>query len=98
MTYSLTVNLNAPTMTVAQAIAWKVLGMLPAGTAFAIKATPAAGGTEGGGTAPSSRADGTPWTPAELRDIAEGVVSAAMRNDAELVAAVKAKAEGNKGD
>lgn len=47
----------------------------------------------GTGAGPSARADGTPWTPAELRDIAEGVVSASRRNDAELVAAVKAKAE-----
>ncbi len=40
MTYTLTIPIDAPTMTVAQAIAWKVLGMLPAGTPFAIKAQP----------------------------------------------------------
>ena len=87
MTYTLSIPIEAPTMSRAQAIAWSVLRLLPRGTAFAIKATPA----EGEGS--SSRADGTPWTPAELRDIAEGVVSAARRNDAELVAAAKAKAE-----
>ena len=94
MNYTLTIPIEASTMSRAQAIAWSVLRLLPCGTAFAIKATPAAGETEGGGTPPSSRADGTPWTPAELRDIAEGVVSASLRNDEELVAAVKAKAEG----
>lgn len=88
MTYTLSIPIEAPTMSRAQSIAWSVLKLLPCGTAFAIKATPT--DPDAG---PSSRADGTPWTPAELRDIAEGVVSAARRNDAELVAAVKAKAE-----
>ena len=88
MTYTLSIPIDAPTMSRAQAIAWGVLRLLPTGTAFAIKATPAAGGGS------SARADGTPWTPAELRDIAEGVVSASLRNDEEVVAAVKSKAEG----
>ena len=88
MTYTLSIPIEAPTMSRAQAIAWSVLKLLPCGTAFAIKAQP-----PDPVTTPSARADGTPWTPAELRDIAEGVVSASRRNDAELVAAVKAKAE-----
>ena len=96
MNYTLSIPIEAPTMSRAQAIAWSVLKLLPCGTAFAIKATPAApaaGKTEGGGTTPTARADGTPWTPAELRDIAEGVVSAARRYDAEFVEAVKAEGE-----
>ena len=94
MLYTLTIPIDAPTMSRAQAIAWRVLKLLPCGTAFAIKATPAEGGEGEGGKEGGTRADGTPWTAAELRDIEEGVVSAARRNDAELVAAVKAKAEG----
>ena len=35
MTYNLTIPIDAPTMTVAQAIAWSVLKLLPSGTAFA---------------------------------------------------------------
>ena len=93
MLYTLTIPIDAPTMSRAQAIAWRVLGALPSGTAFAIKAThpPAAGGEgEGKGEgAPAMRSNGTPWTPRELRDIAEGVVSASRRNDSEFVAAVR---------
>ena len=89
MTYIFSIPIEAPTMSRAQAIAWSVLRLLPFGTAFAIKAQPPDPGAE-----PSTRADGTPWTPAELRDIAEGVVSASRRNDVEFVEAVKAKAEG----
>ena len=88
MTYNLTIPIDAPTMTVAQAIAWKVLGMLPAGTAFAIRAQP-----EPQGDTPPPTA-GRTWTPAELRDIEDGIVPASRRYDAEFVAAVKAKAEG----
>ena len=91
MTYNLTIPIDAPTMTIAQAIAWKVLGMLPAGTAFAIKAQPPAEGGQGDPPAPPA---GRTWTPAELRDIEDGIVPAGRRNDAEFVAAVKAKAEG----
>ena len=92
MLYTLTIPIDAPTMSRAQAIAWRVLGALPSGTAFAIKATPppAAGGEGEGGKEGGTRSDGTPWTPRELRDIAEGVVSAAGRNDPEFVAAVRA--------
>ena len=89
MNYTLSIPIEAPTMSRAQAIAWSVLKLLPCGTAFAIKAQPT-----DPGAGPTARADGTPWTPAELRNIAEGVVSASRRYDAELVAAVKAKAEG----
>lgn len=91
MTYTLTIPIDAPTMSRAQAIAWTVLKLLPCGTAFAIRAQPE---PQVDTPTPSARANGTPWTPAELRDIAEGVVSASRRSDAELVAAVKAKAEG----
>lgn len=87
MTYNLTIPIDAPTMTVAQSIAWRVLELLPSGTAFAIKAQPPAGCGQ-------SPAGGTTWTPAELRDIEDGIVPASRRNDAEFVAAVKAKAEG----
>ena len=92
MLYTLTIPIDAPTISRAQAIAWRVLGALPSGTAFAIKATPppAAGGEGEGGKEGGTRSDGTPWTAAELRDIAEGVVSAAGRNDPEFVAAVRA--------
>ena len=89
MLYTLTIPIDAPNMARAQAIAWKVLGLLPCGTAFAIKATPAEGGEGEGGKEGGTRADGTPWTPEELRDIEEGVVSAALRNDSEFVAAVR---------
>lgn len=89
MNYTLSIPIDAPTMSRAQAIAWSVLKLLPCGTAYAIKAQP-----PDPVTPPSSRADGTPWTPAELRDIAEGVVSEARRYDEEFVEAVKAKAEG----
>ena len=88
MTYNLTIPIDAPTMTVAQAIAWKVLKLLPTGTAFAIKAQPEPTGE--GEPPPAVRT----WTPAELRDIEDGIVPAARRYDAEFVAAVKAKAEG----
>lgn len=88
MNYTLTIPIDAPTMSRAQAIAWKVLGMLPAGTAFAIRAQPEPKGEKP--PPPSGRT----WTPAELRDIEDGIVPAARRYDAEFVAAVKAKAEG----
>ena len=84
MLYTLTIPIDAPTMSRAQAIAWRVLENLPLRTAFAIKAIQG----EGKGKTPTTRADGTPWTARELRDIAEGVVSAAGRNDPEFVAAV----------
>lgn len=87
MTYTLSIPIDAPTMTVAQAIAWKVLGMLPAGTAFAIRAQP-----EPQGDTP--RPAGQPWTKSELADIEDGIVPAARRSDPEFVAAVKAKSEG----
>ena len=87
MTYNLTIPIDAPTMTVAQAIAWKVLGLLPSGTAFAIKAQPEP-------PADLRPAAGS-WTPEELRDIEDGIVPASRRYDAEFVAAVKAKAEAN---
>ena len=87
MTYNLTIPIDAPTMTVAQAIAWRVLKLLPSGTAFAIKAQPPAEC----GQPPSG---GAPWTKAELRDIEDGIVPASRRYDAEFVAAVKSKAEG----
>ena len=90
MTYTLSIPIEAPTMSRAQAIARSVLRLLPCGTAFAIRAQPE---PQGDTPTPSARADGTPWTPAELRDIAEGVVSASRRYDAEFVEAVKAKAE-----
>ena len=92
MTYNLTIPIDAPTMTVAQAIAWKVLNLLPTGTAFAIKAQPEPRG-EGEpppAPAPASRI----WTQSEIRDIEDGIVPASRRNDAEFVAAVNAKAEG----
>ena len=89
MTYNLTIPIDAPTMTIAQAIAWKVLGMLPAGTAFAIRAQP-----EPQGDAPRPRPAGQPWTKSELADIEDGIVPASRRNDHEYLAAVKAKAEG----
>lgn len=88
MTYNLTIPIDAPTMSRAQAIAWKVLGMLPAGTAFAIRAQP-----EPQGETPAPPA-GRTWTQSELRDIEDGIVPASRRYDAEFVAAVKAKAEG----
>lgn len=91
MTYTLSIPIDAPTMSRAQAIAWKVLGMLPAGTAFAIKAQPPAEGGQGDTPPPTA---GRTWTPAELRDIEDGIVPASRRYDAEFVAAVKAKAEG----
>ena len=88
MTYNLTIPIDAPTMTVAQSIAWKVLKLLPTGTAFAIRAQPE---PRGEGEPPPA---GRIWTPAELRDIEDGIVPASRRNDPEFVAAVKAKAEG----
>ena len=98
MLYTLTIPIDAPTMSRAQAIAWRVLEKLPLRTAFAIKAIPPAEGRkgeegkgeiQGEGETPPTRADGTPWTARELRDIEEGVVSAALRNDSEFVAAVR---------
>ena len=91
MTYNLTIPIDAPTMTVAQAIAWRVLELLPSGTAFAIKAQTQ---PQGDTPPPKPHAGGAQWTPAELRDIADGIVPASRRNDAEFVDAVKAKAEG----
>lgn len=67
--------------------AWSVLRLLPSGTAFAIKAQP-----EPQGETPAQTENRT-WTPAELRDIEDGIVPASRRYDAEFVAAVKAKAE-----
>ena len=87
MTYNLTIPIDAPTMTIAQAIAWRVLKLLPSGTAFAIKAQP-----EPQGDPPPPPA-GRTWTQSELRDIEDGIVPASRRYDAEFVAAVKAKAE-----
>ena len=86
MTYTLSIPIDAPTMTVAQAIAWSVLKLLPSGTAFAIRAQPEPP------TDPRPAAGA--WTPAELRDIEDGIVPASRRNDPEYLAAVKAKAEG----
>lgn len=91
MTYNLIVPIDAPTMTVAQAIAWSVLKLLPSGTAFAIKAQPPAEGGQGDTPPPTA---GRTWTPAELRDIEDGIVPASRRYDEEFVAAVKEKAEG----
>jgi hypothetical protein len=91
MTYTLSIPIDAPTMTRAQAIAWSVLKLLPSGTAFAIKAQPPAEGGQGDTHPPTA---GRNWTPAELRDIEDGIVPASRRYDAEFVAAVKAKAEG----
>lgn len=91
MTYTLSIPIDAPTMTRAQAIAWSVLKLLPSGTAFAIKAQPPAEGGQGDPPAPQA---GRAWTAAEIRDIEDGIVPACRRNDAEFVAAVKAKAEG----
>ena len=90
MTYNLTIPIDAPTMTRAQAIAWSVLKLLPSGTAFAIKAQPEPQGEMPPPPAPAGRT----WTKAELRDIEDGIVPASRRYDAEFVAAVKAKAEG----
>ena len=90
MTYNLTIPIEAPTMTVAQAIAWKVLSLLPTGTAYAIRAQP----EPQGDTPPPPAPVGRTWTKAELRDIEDGIVPASRRYDAEFVAAVKAKAEG----
>ena len=90
MTYNLTIPIDAPTMTVAQALAWRVLKLLPSGTAFSIKAHPE---TQGDTPLPPAPA-GRTWTKAELRDIEDGIVPAARRNDPEYLAAVKAKAEG----
>ena len=87
MTYTLTIHIDAPTMTRAQEIAWSVLKLLPSGTAFAIRAQP-----EPQGEPPPPPA-GRTWTPAELRDIEDGIVPASLRYDAEFVAAVKEKAE-----
>ena len=88
MTYTLSIPIDAPTMTRAQEIAWSVLKLLPSGTAFAIKATPEPQGE------PPQPPSGRTWTPAELRDIEDGIVPASRRYDVEFVAAVKAKAEG----
>jgi hypothetical protein len=91
MTYTLSIPIDAPTMSRAQAIAWSVLKLLPSGTAFAIKAqTPADGGQGDPPPAPAGRT----WTQSELLDIEDGIVPASRRYDAEFVAAVKAKAEG----
>lgn len=90
MTYNLTIPIDAPTMTRAQAIAWRVLWLLPSGTAFAIKAQPEPQGE----TPPTPAPAGRTWTPAERRDIEDGIVPASRRYDAEFVEAVKAKAEG----
>jgi hypothetical protein len=90
MNYTLSIPIDAPTMTRAQAIAWSVLKLLPSGTAFAIKAQPPA---EGGQGDPPPAPEGRTWTPAELRDIEDGIVPASRRYDEEFVAAVKAKAE-----
>ena len=92
MTYNLTIPIDAPTMTVAQAIAWSVLKLLPSGTAFAIRAQPEPIGE--GDTPPPPAPEGRTWTQSELRDIEDGIVPASRRYDAEFVAAVKAKAEG----
>ena len=89
MTYNLTIPIDAPTMTVAQAIAWSVLKLLPTGTAFAIKATP----TDPQPEIPAPQA-GRTWTPEEIRDIEDGIVPAGRRNDDEFLKAVKEKAEG----
>ena len=90
MTYTLSIPIDAPTMSRAQAIAWSVLKLLPSGTAFAIKAQPE---QIGEGEPPPPPA-GRTWTTRELRDIEDGIVPASRRYDAEFVAAVKAKAEG----
>lgn len=90
MNYTLSIPIDAPTMSRAQAIAWSVLRLLPTGTAFAIKATPEPKG-EG---EPPPEPTGRTWTQSELRDIEDGIVPASRRYDAEFVAAVKAKAEG----
>ena len=91
MTYNLTIPIDAPTMTVAQAIAWSVLKLLPSGTAFAIKAQPPAEGGQGDTPPPTA---GRTWTPVELRDIEDGIVPSGRRNDDEFLKAAKAKAEG----
>ena len=89
MTYTLSIPIDAPTMSRAQAIAWSVLKLLPSGTAFAIRAQP-----EPQGDTPRPKPTAGAWTPAELRDIEDGIVPASRRYDAEFAAAVKAKAEG----
>ena len=91
MTYILSIPIEAPTMSRAQAIAWAALKLLPAGTAFSIKAQPPA---ECGQGDPTPAPAGRTWTQSELLDIEDGIVPACRRNDAEFVAAVKAKAEG----
>ena len=88
MNYTLSIPIDAPTMSRAQAIAWSVLKLLPTGTAFAIKATP-----EPQQDIPAPPA-GRTWTQSELRDIEDGIVPAGSRNDDEFLKAVKAKAEG----
>jgi len=88
MTYTLSIPIDAPTMSRAQAIAWSVLKLLPSGTAFTIKATPE---PKGEGEPPPS---GRTWTTAELRDIEDGIVPASKRYDSEFVAAVEKKAGG----
>ena len=88
MTYTLSIPIDAPTISRAQAIAWSVLKMLPSGTAYAIKATPQA---QPDIPAPPA---GRTWTPEEIRDIEDGIVPAGRRNDDEFLKAVKEKAEG----
>jgi len=89
MTYILSIPIDAPTLTRAQAIAWKVLSLLPTGTAYAIRAKPE---PQGEGALPAQT--GRTWTPEEIRDIEDGIVPASKRYDAEFVAAVEKKAGG----
>ena len=82
MTYNLIVPIGAPTLTAACHRAWDIVGK-QCGLPFTVKAE------EKAATTPVRT-----WTPAELRDIEDGIVPASRRNDAEFVDAVKAKAEG----
>ena len=85
MTYNLIVPIDAPTLTAACHRAWDIVGK-HCGLPFTVKAEPAP-------QPPTARANGAPWTKAELRDIEDGIVPASRRYYAEFVAAVKAKAE-----
>ena len=85
MTYTLEIQIEASHMAEAQRRAWPILATLPERTPYRLKAQPPQGQQPQGPRA---------WTKAELRDIAEGVVSAARRYDAEFVAAVEKKAGG----
>ena len=103
MTYALTIELSAPTLTAAAAAAWDIL-QGRAGIHYTIKALPPPEAHRAAGCETEEKANGEAqkkargarrWKPDELRNIADGIVPANLRYDMDFVREVREAVRGN---